>query len=340
MTADQDFRAWPKIDLHRHLEGSIRPETFFEIAQTRGIELPAQTLEEIRPFLQIADDPPDFPNFLGKFKLLSCFWPDREAIERVSYEAVEDAAHDNVVYLELRYAPVHFARGRGFKPADVIEWVHTAARRAAGDRGIRVEFIACAGRHFPMEINVPGIEAVLEAGPEEFVGFDIAGDEINFPLDPFAPWLERIKESGLGLTLHAGEAGPAENVREAMARFDADRIGHGVRITDDESLVEMAVERGTGFEMCLTSNVQTATVPSLQAHPARSLLTQGVCVTLNSDDPQISRITLSDEFKAASESGFSSTELKAALANSVKSAFLNESDRNDLQNRLNSYHKT
>jgi adenosine deaminase len=218
--------------------------------------------------------------------------------------------------------------------------VHAAARRAASDHGIRVEFIACAGRHFSMEINVPGIEAVIEAGPKEFVGFDIAGDEINFPLDPFAPWIERIKESGLGLTLHAGEAGPAENIREAITRFSADRIGHGVRIIDDESLVEMAVEKGTGLEMCLTSNVQTATVPSLRAHPAKSLLNQGVCVTLNSDDPQISKITLSNEFRAASESGFSNAELRAALANSVKSAFLNESDKNALQQRLDSYHKT
>ncbi|MDP6359357.1 MAG: adenosine deaminase [Planctomycetota bacterium] len=336
MNANKDFHAWPKIDLHRHLEGSIRPETFFEVARTRGIELPVQTLEEIRPLLQITDDQPGFLNFLSKFEPLACFWPDRESIERAAYEAVEDAARDNVVYLELRYAPMHFARGRGFRPADVIEWINTSARRAAVDFRIRVEFIACACRHFSREINEPGIEAVLEAGPDEFVGFDIAGDEINFSLEPLAPWIERIKESGLGLTLHAGEAGPADNVREAITRFGADRIGHGVRVVDDASLVDMAVEKGTGFEMCLTSNVQTATVPSLQAHPARSLMNQGMCVTLNSDDPQISRITLSDEFRAAEGSGFSRAELKTALANSVKCSFLSESGRNELRKRLDS----
>jgi adenosine deaminase len=264
------------------------------------------------------------------------FWPDREAIERVAYEAVEDAARDSVAYLELRYSPVHFARGRGFDPADVVEWVNAAARHAAQDFGIRVEFIVCAGRHYPIEVNLPGIEAALEAGRERFVGFDVAGDEINYPLAPFAPYCLRAKEAGLGLTLHAGEAGGPENVREAIVRFDADRIGHGVSVVEDESLVELAARRGTTFEMCLTSNLQTGAVKSLAQHPAKALFDRGLRVTLNTDDPSISRIDLSHELGVAiSEAGFATSDLPELTENALKASFLSDGVKTALRQRLN-----
>jgi len=330
-----DFKALPKIDLHRHLEGSIRPETFLDIAKTRHIDLPSYDLAEVRKQIQITDDEPDFLNFLNKFVPFRLFWPDREAIERVAYEAVEDAARDNVVYLELRYAPIHFARGRGFDARDVVEWVTGAARRAAQDNDIWVEFIMCGGRHYSLEVNLPGLEVALEAGLERFVGVDIAGDEINFPLDPFAPHFPRIKEAGLGLTLHAGEAGGPENVREVIEDFEADRVGHGVRIAEDESVVELALERGTAFEMCLTSNVHTATVRSLAEHPAKPLLDRGLRITLNTDDPSISQIDLSHELRVAvSEAGFHERDIPSLLENAVQASFLPDQERARLRKRL------
>lgn len=333
--SDTLIRPLPKMDLHRHLEGSVRPETFLDIARSRKIALPADNLEDLRRRIQIIGDPPGFLNFLSKFDLFRGFWPDREAIERVACEAVEDAARDHVCYLELRYAPVHFARGRGFRPLDVIDWIYQSARRAAKDYGIHVEFIATAARHYPLEINLPGIEAVLEAGRERFAGFDVAGDELHFPLEPFAPYFKRIKQAGLGLTLHAGEAGGASNVREAIERFDADRIGHGVHIIEDESVIHLALERNIPFEMCLTSNIQTATVPSLCQHPAKRLLDQGLCITLNTDDPSISRTDLTREWELAlAEAGFSPADLKKALLNSLRAAFLAKAQKPALLGRL------
>lgn len=330
-----DFKALPKIDLHRHLEGSIRPETFLEIARTRHLDLPTYDLAEVRKQIQITDDEPDFLNFLSKFAPFRLFWPDREAIEQVAYETVEDAARDNVVYLELRYSPTHFARGRGFDARDVVEWVTGAARHAAEDYGIRVEFIMCAGRHYSLEINLPGLEVALEAGLERFVGVDVAGDEINFPLEPFAPYFPRFKDAGLGLTLHAGEAGGPENVREVIEDFGADRVGHGVRIVEDETVVELAREREVAFEMCLTSNLQTATVKSLAEHPAKSLLDRGLRITLNTDDPSISQIDLSHELSVAiSEAGFEARDVPSLLENAVRASFLPERERTMLRGCL------
>ncbi|MBI2194419.1 MAG: adenosine deaminase [Planctomycetes bacterium] len=331
----QDLQALPKIDLHRHLEGSVRPATFLEIARTRHIPLPTDDLEGLCRLIQVTDDPPDFLQFLSKFDLFRGFWPDREAIERVAFEAVEDAAQDHVVYLELRYAPVHFARKSCFRAKDVIEWVTAGARCAAAQYGLRVEFIATVARHYPLEVNLPGIEAVLEMGRDRFVGFDVAGDEIHFPLDPFEPYLRRVKEIGLGLTLHAGEAGGAGNVRQAIERFQAERIGHGVHVIQDESTVQLALQRGVTFEMCLTSNLQTATVPSLALHPAKDLLDRGLCITLNTDDPSISRTNLTREWELAlSEARFLPSDLLTVSRNAVQAAFLPEREKSKIRQIL------
>ena len=329
-------RSRPKLDLHRHLEGSIRPETFLEIARTHSIELPASDLEGIRRSVQITDDPPGFHNFLGKLQLFRGFWPDRDAIRRVAYEAVEDAAADNVIYLELRYAPGHFAQGgAGFAPSDVIEWVTEGARLAAAEHSIQVEFIATLGRHYSLEENTPTIDAVLEVGREGFVGLDIAGDEMNFGLEPFRDCLHRAKHAGLGLTLHAGEVTSAAHVRDAIQNYGADRIGHGVQVIKDDSIVDLARTRGTAFEMCLTSNLQTAAVEELGLHPAKPLLDRGLCITLNTDDPSVSRLTLSDEWAVAlADARFTVTDLETTTRNAVSAAFLPEEAKRRLLRKL------
>ena len=198
----------PKIDLHRHLEGSLRLSTLAEIARQHAVDLPSWSLEELRPYVQVVDgDTPDFHSFLAKFKLLRRFYSTREAVMRVAYEAIADAAEDNVRYLELRFNPVALALNQGFSFEDVADWVILAANKAQADYSIQVRLIVQIGRHEPQ--YAPQLAEIAVARQNNgIVALDLAGDEINFPVTKFVKIFQWAKEKGLHITVHAAEAGP------------------------------------------------------------------------------------------------------------------------------------
>jgi adenosine deaminase len=164
---------------------------------------------------------------------------------------------------------------------------------------------------------------------------DIAGNEVEFPAEPFAPIFREAKESGLKITVHAGEWGGAENVREAIEVLGADRIGHGVRVLEDQDVVALAKERGTVFEVCVTSNYQSGVTPSLEAHPLRAMIDAGLTTTINTDDPSISRISLSGEYQMIHDQlGFPIDLLKELTVNAVNATFLPEAEREKLMKKF------
>ncbi|MDX1524267.1 MAG: adenosine deaminase, partial [Anaerolineae bacterium] len=219
----------PKIDLHRHLEGSLRLSTLSEIAHQHGVDLPSLSLEELRPYVQVVDDTPDFLGFLAKFKLLRRFYSSREAVMRIAYEAVADAAADNIRYLELRFNPVALALNQGFSFEDVADWVTDATKKAQKEHAIQVRLIVQLGRHEP-QYAFQLAEIAADRQDQGIVGIDLAGDEINYPITPhFVQVFTWAKKQGLRITIHAGEAGGAGNIREAIEKLGAERIGHGIR---------------------------------------------------------------------------------------------------------------
>jgi adenosine deaminase len=312
-----DFRRLPKLDLHRHLEGSVRFETFCELAREVGIDLPRG---ELRRRTSMRGEKPGFLRFLSKFELYRGLYPSREWIERVAFEAAEDAKRDGVVYLELRFSPAHFALRLKAKGEDVAAWVVRGARRS----GLDVRFVACFGRHFTLRQNEPTARAV--EGTDFFSGLDLAGDE-SAPAEPFRALFRRLK---LPVTLHAGEAGGPENIREAVDRFGARRIGHGVRVLEDPLLTEEARRRRIHFETCLTSEIQTGAARRWRGHPARRMFEAGLSVSLNTDDPSVCGIRLSDEFRKAAASGWSLEELRATVAEAARAAFAGAAARKAL----------
>lgn len=296
------------IDLHRHLEGSVRFETFVELAREAGIELPRR---ELRRRTSMRGEKPGFLRFLSKFELYRGLYPSREWIERVAFEAAEDARRDGVTRLELRFSPTHFGRRLGAKGEDVAAWVAAGARRAMK----RVSFLATFGRDFGPSGNLPTTRAV--EGTDLFSGLDLAGNEA-VAAAPFAKLFRRLK---LPATIHAGEGGGAENVREAIERFDARRIGHGVRVLDDPSLIALARKKGVVFEVCLTSEIQTGAAPSWRRHPARRMAEAGLALTLNTDDPSVCGTTLSEEYRRASRAGLSPAQIAACRRRAGKAVF-------------------
>jgi len=323
----EQMKKFPKVDLHRHLEGSILPETFIEIARTYGGSLPADEVEALRPLIQMVNDPPGFHSFLNKFKVFRCFYPCREAIEEIACRAVREAAEDAVKYLELRYSPTHFACSGRFNERDVVHWIQSAIDRASRDFAIIVIPIATISRDYGVALAEQTVNMISGLPPGYFYGLDLAGDEINNPAQPFSHILTMAQDLGLNLSIHAGEAGGVENIYQAVEQFHAARIGHGIRAADDEALMEMLKRRNILLEICLTSNLQTGVVASLKNHPVRKLMEFGVPVSLNTDDPAISGVTLTDEYiKAVQELDITVEELKALNRAALDHAFYPDKD--------------
>lgn len=331
------YFALPKVELHRHLEGSLRLRTMVEIARTLGITVPMNT-GPLSNLVQVQkSEPSTFQNFLAKFSTLRMFYRSPEIIARVTREAVEDAAKDNVRYLELRFTPVALSRAERFQLSDVMDWVCKSAQQAAIEFGLRVGLIVSVNRHEDVDLaeQVAGLAvARLDRG---LVGLDLAGNEAEFPARPFAGIFREARESGLKLTIHAGEWGGAENVRDALEIFNADRIGHGVRVVEDASVMALACERGSAFEVCVTSNYQTGVVPPATEHPVMEMINKGINVTLGTDDPSISQITLTDEYhRVCEDMDLSQAKLKERILAAAKAAFLPEAERQKLVDELKS----
>jgi adenosine deaminase len=311
----------PKVDLHRHLEGSLRIDTLRDIASQHGMQLPERdfhALVQMQP-----DDTLNFSTFLSKFQTLRQFYRSPEVIERVTSEAVEDAASDGVVYLELRFTPVALGRLQGYSAARVIDWVSRSAEKAAQQNGIMVRLIASVNRHEPVELAEEVARLAAERIDQNIVGLDLAGNEAQFPALPFAGVLREARESGLRLSLHAGEWGGAQNVREAIEILGAERIGHGVRVMEDSYVVAMARERGIVFEVCATSNYQSGVVSILKDHPLPHMMDAGLAVTINTDDPSISAITLTDEYILAQDQlGLNDFDLTRTISRAARAVFL------------------
>jgi len=322
------YRALPKVDLHRHLEGSLRLSTMLDVARKHGLTIPANVVRLSR-LVQVQDeDNFTFENFLAKFNTLRMFYRSPEVIDRITHEAVEDAAKDNVRYLELRFTPVALSRAERFPLEDVTDWVVKAAKDAEKKFKVIVRLIVSINRHEGVELAEQVAWLAAERVKEGIIGIDLAGNEAQFPARPFLPILKEARQSGLMLTMHAGEWNGAQNVREAIEDFGAKRIGHGVRVLEDEFTVKLAKEYQTAFEVCLTSNYQTGVVKEGETHPLPQMLAAGLNVTLNTDDPSISQITLGNEYRLAEQ------ELKVPLATikecilaGAQAAFLPENDK-------------
>ena len=326
------LKSLPKIDLHRHLEGSLRLKTLLEIAQAYDIELPGYDIASLSPYVQVTNDPPGIKNFLSKFKILRQFYQSQETISRIAYETVADAAADNIRYMELRFSPQALAKARGFNFGDVTDWVIEATNRASKDFNIKVGLIVTIVRHDPMELARHVAETAFERCNEGIVGLDLAGDEIHYPMTPFRDLFLEAKKLGMGVTIHAGEWAGADTVEEAVNELGADRLGHGVRAVENSRTIRLLKERSVALEICLTSNIQTGVVLSIDHHPLVDLLDLDLLATLNADDPSISDSTLTDEFQVAVNSlNLGYDALRRMTLNAASAAFLPESERKQLR---------
>lgn len=327
------FHRIPKVDLHRHLEGSLRIDTLREIARAKGLPLPEPDLPALVQVQQ--GESLTFTNFLSKFRTLRLFFDSPEIIARLAREAVEDAAAEGVIHMELRFTPLALARVKGFALADVMDWVAHATADAAQKAGIGLRLIASCNRHEPVEVAEEVAALAVERMGLGFAGMDLAGNEAEFSAAPFLSVMRAARETGLNITIHAGEWGGPSNIRQAIEDFGAERIGHGVSVLSDPYTTGLARERGTTFEVCPTSNYQSGVVRSVGEHPLPHMLRAGLRTAICSDDPAISSITLTSEYQLAVETlGLTDDELRSTVKIAASAAFLPEPDKAILLARL------
>jgi adenosine deaminase len=324
---------YPLVDLHHHLDGSLRLETILDLGLTHNLPLPARTLEGLRPYVQVSTPQPGVMAFIQKFEWMTGVLVDYEACRRVAYENVEDAAKEGIDYIELRYSPWFMAEAHALDPEGVVEAVTDGVRTGERDFGIRANQIGILSRHYGPEIAYKELQA-LSNHSEEFAGLDLAGDEAHFPGNLFVEHFKRARNAGWHITVHAGEAAGPESIWQAIRELGAERIGHAVRAPEDQALLDFMLEHHIGIECNLTSNVQTSTVADYYSHPLRLFLEKGLLATINTDDPGISAIDLHYEYETAAPlAGLTKEQCFQAQKNGLTTAFLPEDEKIKLVQR-------
>lgn len=313
------LRPLPKAELHQHLDGSMRPDTAVELADAIGLAL---TPEEARRRMVAPERCADQAELLTYFDLPIALLQTAEALTRVTAELIDDLVADGVRYAEIRWAPrLHLERG--LSVAEVIEAVAGGIARQAEALGPAMPLIGLvvtAMRSHPPAANVELARIAAAAGPP-VLGFDLAGPEAAYPAPPHALAFVTAREAGLGLTAHAGEVAGPQRVAEVL-EFGVRRIAHGVTAVEDPELVAVLRGRDITLDLCPTSNVQAAVVPSLEAHPLAQLFRAGVSVTISTDDRTVTGRTLTDELaRTTVAQGLSREELAAIAVNAFRRGF-------------------
>ncbi|MFE1169406.1 adenosine deaminase [Nocardiopsis sp. NPDC058789] len=336
LTVEQIRRA-PKVLLHDHLDGGLRPSTVVELAQEAGYrDLPTYDPAELGRWFRDASDSGSLERYLETFAHTTAVMQSRDALVRVAAEAAEDLAADGVVYAEQRYAPEQHLEG-GLTLEEVVEAVQEGLelgekRAADAGRGIRTGQLVTAMRHAARSSEIA--ELAVRYRDAGVSGFDIAGAEAGNPPTRHLDAFEYLRRENFHFTIHAGEAFGLPSIWEALQWCGCDRLGHGVRIIDDIGANENGVpvlgrlaqyvrDKRVPLEMCPSSNVQTGAAESIADHPIRLLRDLRFRVTVNTDNRLQSGVTLSEEFAKLSEAfGYDWDDLQWFTVNAMKSAFL------------------
>ncbi|MBI5838209.1 MAG: adenosine deaminase [Candidatus Eisenbacteria bacterium] len=312
----------PKTDLHVHLDGCVRIPTMLDLAKERRVRLPSQNPVKLRNFMRADRGVKDLTEYIRKFDVTLSVMQDRPAITRIAYELAEDAARENVRYMEVRYSPILHVK-RGMKLPEIVDAVIDGLRRAERDFGIRTGLIICGIRHILPKWSLELAELTVAYKNRGVVAFDLAGAEKDFPAKAHKAAFQKILKHNINSTVHAGEAfGPA-SIAQAIHHCGAHRIGHGTMLKEDLDLLNYVNDHRIPLEICLSSNVQTHAVADMRHHPFKFYYDYGLRVTLNTDNRLMSNTTVTRELSLAVKTfHLGPADLRNIIINGFKCAFL------------------
>jgi adenosine deaminase len=318
----QDIQRLPKTDLHVHLDGSLRINTILELAREQGVTLPGDTAETLRPFVEVGDECTSLVDYLKAFDVTLSVMQTYDSLARTAYELAEDAAAENVRYMEVRYSPI-LHQQKGLTLHHIVQAVVEGLAKAEKEFNIKTGVILCGIRHISPELSNRLADLTVAFKGKGVVGFDLAGAEEDFPAKKHREAFSRVLANNINCTLHAGEAYGPESVHQAIHACGAHRIGHGVRLIEDGDLLNYVNDHRIPLEMCPSSNVQTRVVKKMADHPIRLFYDLGLRVTVNTDNRLVTGTSVSRELKILhDELNFSLEEIQDLILMGFKSAFL------------------
>ena len=329
----------PKVLLHEHLDGGLRPQTVIELAAECGYDqLPRSEPEALAQWFFEGADRKSLPLYLEGFRHTIALMQTKEALERIAFEFIEDMAEDKVVYAEVRFAPLfHTAGGLGLDAVmvAVLEGLERGRRKFGVDYGL----IVCAMRNEDPDLSIRLVELAIAYREQGCVGFDLAGEEAGHPAKEHVRAFQLAKRKNFAITIHAGESFGPESIWQALQYCGAHRIGHGTRLIEDiviydnrvikiGDLAQYVLDHRVPLELCLSSNVHTGATPSLEEHPFPVFFEHKFRVTLNTDNRLMSGTTMTDEYAIAVETfGCSMDDLERITINGMKSGFVHYDQR-------------
>ena len=322
---------FPKVELHRHLEGTFPVKKLYEISLKNGLDFP-RNFKAFKEEVQFPKDSgPDFLTFLAKFR--NDWYKSYEDISFITYHSVKALKEDGIIYIELRFSPEHFALKNNFDRGKITRLIIEAGNKAAQEEGILIKYLLTFNRNKQSSTEMLKLYNQLKKlDLDDIVGIDLAGDEINFPPELFLDFFKTVHKDGLyKTTIHAGEVTTSKQIWKAINKLNASRIGHGTKTIMDPKLQKFLKEKRIALELCITSNYQTGSWIDEKNHPIGELYRRGVPVTLNSDDPFIQDSDLSDDYiKAARYFDFGLEDLKQLNLTAIESSFLKEDEKESL----------
>lgn len=320
----------PKVELHYHVDGSVRPETILELALKEGLELQETELQKFKDYVQVSAECTTLKEYLEKFDLTLKVMQREDSIKRIVIELLEDLASRNVKYVELRCSPFLFMQG-GLSFEQVVECILSGMMEGGQKFNIKSNLILICMRHHSPEESIEVVEKGKKYIGKGVAAVDLAGNEADFPPELHKEAFKLAKQYGYHITVHAGEVAAPKNVITAIEELYAERIGHGVYAEKHEGAYKLIKERGTAVEVCLTSNVQTHAVDDIKDHPVKRYFEKGIKVTINTDNTTVSNTSLEKEYGILiKEFGFTLKDIKTLIMNAVEASFLGEEEKKQL----------
>lgn len=338
MKKEDIIRQAPKVQLHDHLDGGLRPQTVIELARDIGYkELPTTDPDELAEWFHKGANKGSLVEYLEGFVHTCAVMQTRDALERVAYEMMEDMHQDGVCYIETRFCP-DLLTGRGLHLEEVVRSVLEGLEKGKKDFGVCYGLIICGMRNMRRSLEMA--ELAVNFRNYGVVGFDLAGEEGGFPPKEHLDAFQFIKRENFSITIHAGEAFGKQSIWQAIQYCGAHRIGHATRLVEDFGydkegrvvslgpLSQYILDKRIPLEICLLSNVHTGAVDKLENHPFGELFRIGFRVFLNTDDKLMSDTTLTNEYMTASEVfGLDLKDIEKLTLNAIKSAFCFHKER-------------
>ncbi|HAG15737.1 MAG TPA: adenosine deaminase [Bacteroidales bacterium] len=320
----------PKAELHNHLDGSLRVETILELAKFQKIKLPTFNYQELKKLLVNDEDCQSLTEYFVPFEISLSVLQTEESMERATFELLEDVFSENVKYLEIRFSPLLHTK-EGLSLEKIVEAVLRGKKQAEALYAIKSGIIICGLRQNTASQNFELAQLAVKYKNKGVVAFDLAGEEFGRPALDHLKAFEFAFKNDLARTVHAGEADGAHSIYDAIHGLKANRIGHGTQLFQDQELLKYIRDNRITLEVCLSSNLQTKAVQSLETHPIIDYFKQDVLVTLNTDSYLISGTTLTKEFEIAeSIYHFDKKDFERLSLNAFQAAFIDADQKQDL----------